>query len=55
VLVKFADAPATWQRLFDRGISVRQFGPGRLAEHLRITVGTPDENAAFLAALEPKR
>jgi len=54
LLVKFADAAATWQQLFDRGISVRKFGPGRLADHLRITIGTPAENAAFLAALESK-
>lgn len=52
LLVRFANATATWQHLFDRGISVRKFGPGPLAEHLRITVGTPDENAALLAALE---
>jgi histidinol-phosphate aminotransferase len=53
LLVRFADAAATWQQLFDRGISVRKFGPGPLVDHLRITVGTPEENAAFLAALEP--
>ena len=52
LLVRFTNATATWQHLFDRGISVRRFGPGPLAEHLRITVGTPDENAALLAALE---
>jgi histidinol-phosphate aminotransferase len=52
VLVRFPDATATWQRLADAGIAVRSFGPsGPLANCLRITVGTPDENAALLAAL----
>ena len=51
LLVRFPDATATWERLFEAGISVRRFGPGLLADYLRITVGTPDENAALLAAL----
>lgn len=52
VLVRVADARATWQRLADAGISVRAFGDsGPLANCLRITVGTPAENAALLAAL----
>lgn len=51
LLVRVADAKRTWQRLADAGISVRAFGPGALADCLRITVGTPTENAALLAAL----
>jgi histidinol-phosphate aminotransferase len=52
VLVRVADARATWQRLADAGISVRAFGDsGPLANCIRITVGTPAENAALLAAL----
>ena len=52
VLVRVADAKATWQRLADAGISVRAFGDtGPLANCVRITVGTPAENAALLAAL----
>ena len=52
VLVRVPDARATWQRLADAGISVRAFGDtGPLANCLRITVGTPAENAALLAAL----
>jgi len=52
VLVRVADARATWQRLADAGISVRAFGDsGPLANCLRITVGTPAETAALLAAL----
>jgi len=52
LLVRVADARATWQRLADAGISVRAFGEtGPLANCVRITVGTPAENAALLAAL----
>jgi histidinol-phosphate aminotransferase len=43
---------ALWQRLVDRGVLVRDFSRWpRLDECLRVTVGTPEENDAFLAAL----
>jgi histidinol-phosphate aminotransferase len=46
------DGHALWQRLVDRGVLVRDFsGWPRLAGCLRVTVGTPEENDAFLAAL----
>jgi histidinol-phosphate aminotransferase len=46
------DGHALWQRLVDRGVLVRDFsGWPRLAGSLRVTVGTPEENDAFLAAL----
>jgi len=52
LLVKFPDAQATWKRLASAGIVVRSFGSvGPLADCLRITVGTPTENAALLADL----
>ncbi len=51
ILVRVADAQATWKQLSDAGISVRAFGGGPLASCLRITVGTAAENAALLAAL----
>ena len=51
VMVRTHDATALWQRLAAAGVSVRRFDAGRLAGCLRITVGTPDENAALLAAL----
>ncbi|RSM83865.1 histidinol-phosphate transaminase [Kibdelosporangium aridum] len=36
-----------WQSYLDRGVLIRDVGiPG----HLRVTIGTPDENDAFLAA-----
>jgi len=44
---QFADAPATWQSYLDHGVLIRDVGiPG----HLRVTIGTPAENDAFLAA-----
>ena len=51
LLVRTAGARALWQRLADAGVSVRLFDAGRLAGCLRITVGTPAENAALLAAI----
>ena len=53
VLVRTAgDGHALWERLVSRGVLVRDFSRRpRLADCLRITVGTPDENEACLAAL----
>jgi histidinol-phosphate aminotransferase len=46
------DGRALWQDLVDRGVLVRDFSRWpRLEECLRVTVGTPSENDAFLAAL----
>ena len=46
------DAASVWQGLLDRGILVRDCGswPG-LANCLRVTVGTEDENGAFIRAM----
>jgi len=44
------DAPAAWQAFLDRGVLIRDVG---IAGHLRVTIGTPQENDTFLeAALE---
>jgi histidinol-phosphate aminotransferase len=51
LLFEVADAHAVWRGLADRGVLVRKFGGGRLASYLRVTIGTPEENALFLAAL----
>ncbi len=45
---RFADRSATWQRLVDRGVLVREVGP---AGYLRISIGTPQENEAVRKAL----
>ncbi len=52
LLVEADDAGALHATLLERGVSVRRFGDPRLSRHLRITVGTPEENGALLAALE---
>jgi histidinol-phosphate aminotransferase len=42
-----------WQALLDRSVLVRDCsGWPRLTDCLRVTVGTPDENDAFLDALK---
>lgn len=48
----FADRDAVWRGLLDRGVLVRQTGP---AGWLRVTVGTPEENGMFRAALREVR
>ncbi|RBY85610.1 histidinol-phosphate transaminase [Blastococcus sp. TF02A-30] len=45
---RFADAPAAWQALLDRGVLVRDVG---LPGWLRVTAGTTAETDAFLTAL----
>jgi histidinol-phosphate aminotransferase len=45
---RFGDRRAVWQGLLDRGVLIREVGP---PEWLRISIGTPDEMAAFRAAL----
>jgi histidinol-phosphate aminotransferase len=54
VLVRVAgDAHELWERLLARGVLVRDFSAWpRVEGCLRITVGTPAENDAFLAALD---
>jgi histidinol-phosphate aminotransferase len=52
LLVRRADSQATYRRLAEAGISVRNFGTvGPLANCLRITIGTRAENAALLDTL----
>lgn len=45
----FADRHAVWQRLLDQGVLVREVGP---EGWLRVSVGTPEEMAAFRAAVD---
>jgi histidinol-phosphate aminotransferase len=48
-----ADGAAVWQGLLDRSVLVRDCSSWpRLEGCLRVTIGTPDEDDAFLAALE---
>jgi len=45
---KFPDRHAVWQGLLDRGVLIRETGPDGW---LRVSIGTPEEMAAFKAAL----
>lgn len=48
-----AEAVVVHERLMEAGVLVRYFGgPGRLGRCLRVTVGRPEENSAFLKALK---
>lgn len=44
---RFPDAPLAWRAFLDRGVLIRDVG---IPERLRVTIGTPEENDAFLAA-----
>jgi histidinol-phosphate aminotransferase len=45
---RFADRRVIWQELLDRGVLIREVGP---PQWLRVSIGTPQENAGFRAAL----
>ena len=51
VLVKVGDASRVYQELLKRGVIVRPVGNYGLPEWLRVTVGLPEENERFVAAL----
>jgi len=54
LLVRVADAAATFKGLRDRGVLIKNVSAGHplLKNCLRITVGTPDENQALLKAFK---
>jgi histidinol-phosphate aminotransferase len=53
ILFRTADGQATWEGLLAAGVLVRNFARWpRLDECLRVTIGRPEENDAFLAALK---
>lgn len=45
----FTDRHSIWQQLVDRGVLIRETGPDGW---LRVSVGTPEENARFITALD---
>ncbi len=50
--IKVGKAADVYKRLLRRGVIVRPVGGGyQLPEHLRVTIGTAEENQKFLAAL----
>ncbi|GDY33686.1 histidinol-phosphate transaminase [Gandjariella thermophila] len=46
---RFQDAATVWRSYLEHGVLVRDVG---IAGHLRVTIGTPEENDAFLTASE---
>ncbi len=52
ITIRVGRASEIYKRLLKRGVIVRPVGGGyQLPEHLRVTIGTGDENDLFLAAL----
>jgi len=52
ITVRVGKAPEIYKRLLRRGVIVRPVGGGYgLPEHLRVTIGTAEENERFLGAL----
>jgi histidinol-phosphate aminotransferase len=53
ILFKVQGHPASlfYEELRDKGILVRFFDDPSLKKHLRVTIGSPNENSAFLAAV----
>ncbi len=51
ICAKVGKAPAVYQALLRAGVIVRPVGNYAMPEYLRITVGMPEENERFLAAL----
>ena len=51
ITVRVGKAAEVFKRLLKRGVIVRPIAGYELPEHLRISIGTPDENERFLTAL----
>ncbi len=52
ILFRIDDAAQVWQRLYDRGILIRDFSSAPYLQNcLRVTIGSAQENDKFLSAL----
>ncbi len=52
IFFRVDDADSIFSKLVDKDILIRNFNrPGRLSGCMRVTIGTPEENDAFLSAL----
>jgi histidinol-phosphate aminotransferase len=51
VLVNVGNAAEVFQRLMKKGIIVRSMVSYHLPEYIRVSIGTPEQNARFLAEL----
>jgi histidinol-phosphate aminotransferase len=52
ITVRVGDAARVYDAMLREGVIVRPVAGYGMPEHLRVTVGLPDQNARFLAALE---
>ena len=52
VLVRVGDGEKVYEKLLCQGVIVRPMGGYALPEHIRVTVGTAEENRRFVDALE---
>jgi histidinol-phosphate aminotransferase len=52
ILVRVGRGQEVFQRLLQQGVIVRPTAGYRFPEHVRVTVGTPEENRKFIQALE---
>jgi histidinol-phosphate aminotransferase len=52
ILVRVGQAGRVYEALLRRGVIVRPMDVYGFPDHLRVTIGVPEENARFLAALE---
>jgi histidinol-phosphate aminotransferase len=50
-MVRVGDGGEVFQRLMKKGIIVRSMVSYHLPEYIRVSVGTPEQNARFLAEL----
>lgn len=52
LLVRVGNGPRVYEALLEQGVIVRPMGVYGFPEHVRVSVGTAEENARFIAALE---
>ena len=52
ITVRVGNASRAYQSMLEEGVIVRPIAGYGMPEHLRVTVGKPEQNARFLAALE---
>ncbi len=55
ILVRVGDGTAVYEKLLRQGVIVRPMAGYAFPEHLRVTVGTAEENRRFVDALEKAR
>jgi histidinol-phosphate aminotransferase len=52
ILVRVGKGQEVFKQLLSQGVIVRPMGGYQFPEHVRVTVGTMDENRKFIAALQ---